>query len=159
MRISVLAGPGDSTHILLNWLADQGYQDVQIILEESVSRRKMLRHRLRRLGIVSVAGQIAFMICVLPFLRRRSGARRAALLEAHGLRASPPLAKIIHVPTINVKIVSNPSTKTDNHQDHRRRSHSDSGTRPDPLPEHREPVPGSRHSGIRRPSRSRHQGR
>ena len=87
MKISVLAGPGISTNILLNWLEDQGYSDVEAIIEPKVSRGKMLRYRLRRLGILETVGQIAFIVTVMPFLRREAVVRQDKILEHYGLRS------------------------------------------------------------------------
>lgn len=89
MRITVLASPGASTEILLNYLQDAGFTEVSAIFEEPTSRAAMLRFRRRKLGLWAVLGQVAFMGLVSPVLLRRGGARRAALLQEYGLRDSP----------------------------------------------------------------------
>lgn len=102
MRVSVLASPGKSTNILLNWLEDQGYSDVEAIIEPNVSRMKMLCYRLRRLGVLEATGQIAFMLMVLPFLRRESAERRSRILERYELRGEAnQSAHIIAIPNVN----------------------------------------------------------
>ncbi|WP_375700192.1 formyl transferase [Pseudophaeobacter sp. TrK17] len=106
MKISVLAGPGMSTNILLNWLEDQGYSNVEAIIESKVSRGKMLRYRLHRLGFLETVGQIAFIVAVMPFLRRNAVERQGKILEQYGLRSevnhSTP---IIAVPQVNHPVV------------------------------------------------------
>ena len=94
--------PGISTNILLNWLEDQGYSDVEAIIEPKVSRGKMLRYRLRRLGILETVGQIAFIVTVMPFLRREAVERQDKILEHYGLRSEVNQSThIIEVPQVN----------------------------------------------------------
>ena len=88
MRLTVLAGAGSSTEILLNWLAAAGYDDVEAIIEEAVPRKTILRNRLRRLGLAPVVGQVAFMAMILPWLSWASRGRRDEILRHNGLSAS-----------------------------------------------------------------------
>ena len=106
MRIIVLAGHGSSTDILLNWLADNGYDDVEVIIEERVPRLRMIRYRMRRLGVLATAGQLIFMATVQPLLGMTGGKRREELLAKYGLRETAPiLASRKHVPSINDRAV------------------------------------------------------
>ena len=104
MRITVLAGPGRSTNILLNWLDEQGFDDVQAIIEKGISGRTKLRSRFKRLGLRTAFGQLVFQISVPPFLKMFSASRIGHIMNLHGLKDSTPLnSNIIHVDSVNDK--------------------------------------------------------
>ncbi|HYA68040.1 MAG TPA: formyl transferase, partial [Acidimicrobiales bacterium] len=88
IRIVLLAGPGDSTNIVYHHLAAR-YGDVVVVVERPQSRWVLARRRARRLGWVTVIGQVLFVTLVMPVLRRRGRARIASILAASGLDASP----------------------------------------------------------------------
>jgi len=107
MRISVLAGPGSSSNILLNWLSDNGFSDVEVIVEKAVPRKKTLKSRVRRIGLVRTAGQVAFIALILPFLQRASLVRRAQILKKYQLRNDTPIPQnLVSVENINDEHVS-----------------------------------------------------
>lgn len=106
MRITVLAGHGASTNILLNWLADNGCDDVEAIIEEPAPRLRMIRYRMKRLGVLATAGQLIFMSAVQPLLGKLGARRRRELLAEYGLRETAPLkTSRSHVPNINDRAV------------------------------------------------------
>jgi folate-dependent phosphoribosylglycinamide formyltransferase PurN len=96
----VLGGPSESTWIVTNALARE-FGDVTLVLEELVPTADFLKRRVRKLGIVTVAGQLAFMAGWLPLLRRRSRARLAAIRAANGLDASFPSTAVARVDSVN----------------------------------------------------------
>jgi folate-dependent phosphoribosylglycinamide formyltransferase PurN len=87
-RIVVLAGPGDSTNIVVHYLAAR-YGDVVVVQERPQSRWTLARRRARRLGWVTVTGQVLFVAVVMPVLRRRGRARIASVLAESQLDPSP----------------------------------------------------------------------
>ena len=102
MKITVLAGQGASTAILLNWLIRKGYTDLAVILEAPTTRLDLIRQRTRRLGWVRTLGQVAFMVSVLPLLRFESAGRRRELLSLFELKDQmPALDQCLNVQTIN----------------------------------------------------------
>ena len=102
MKITVLAGQGASTAILLNWLIHKGYTDLAVILEAPTTRLDLIRQRTRRLGWVRTLGQVAFMVSVLPLLRIESAGRRRELLSLFELKDQmPALDQCLNVQTIN----------------------------------------------------------
>lgn len=106
MKITVLARPGSSTSILLNWLIREGYTDLDVVLEAAPKRLRQLRQRARRLGWVRALGQAAFMVGAMPVLRRQVVARRSQLLTAHDLDENmPTIERMIKVETINDPVV------------------------------------------------------
>jgi methionyl-tRNA formyltransferase len=90
VKITVLAGRGQSSFILINRLIDAGYRELDVIFEAPPSRKAMLRNRARRLGWMTAFGQLLFIVGVAPVLRRRAARRVSAILEEHGLRADLP---------------------------------------------------------------------
>ena len=102
MKITVLAGQGASTAILLNWLIHKGYTDLAVILEAPTTRLDLIRQRTRRLGWVRTLGQVAFMVSVLPLLRFESAGRQRELLSLFELKDQmPTLDQCLNVQTIN----------------------------------------------------------
>lgn len=89
MKIVVLAQQGRSTNILLNWLDDNGYDKPVVFLEAPPSRWQQLRFRRRRLGSITVLGQLAFVFLALPVLRRHGKERYRQILAEHKLKDTP----------------------------------------------------------------------
>lgn len=58
---------------------------LEVIIEAPVSKLLLLRRRVRRLGLVTVLGQILFMTMVVPVLRRAGRRRVAAIKTSFGL--------------------------------------------------------------------------
>lgn len=102
MKISVLAGHGASTAVLLNWLLQKGYDDIDLILEARPGRVSQLRRRARRQGWSRTLGQALFMAVIVPLLRRESAARRRELLDESGVdEQMPTLPRRLDVSSIN----------------------------------------------------------
>jgi hypothetical protein len=87
-RIVVLAGPGDSTNIVTNFLASK-VDDLVVVMEDPPSRLQMARRRARRVGWVAATGQILFVALLQPVLRRRGARRRDAILGAASVEDTP----------------------------------------------------------------------
>ena len=62
-KIVLLAGKGESTTIVFNSI-NQNFGVTAAIIEERESTKLFLKRRVRRLGIVTVFGQILFQILV-----------------------------------------------------------------------------------------------
>jgi phosphoribosylglycinamide formyltransferase-1 len=87
-RVLLLAGPGDTTDIVANYLAAR-VPDLQVVVEHSPSRLQLARRRAKRHGWPAVIGQVLFVVVALPFLRRRGRHRIAAIVSEAGLDTSP----------------------------------------------------------------------
>ena len=96
----LLAGPGASTRILYHALAARG-RTPTVILEAPVPRSELLGRRVRRFGLRTVAGQVAFGALVTPLLRRRAAARVLEILTRAGLRDAPLEQPILRVASVN----------------------------------------------------------
>ncbi|HEY0150769.1 MAG TPA: formyl transferase [Longimicrobium sp.] len=100
-RVVLLCGPGPSTNIVYHALARE-FGDVTVVMETLPTRSHLLRRRLRKLGIATVAGQLPFQLAVVPLLRRASARRIEAIMREHGLDDSPiPEPVIIRIPSTN----------------------------------------------------------
>jgi folate-dependent phosphoribosylglycinamide formyltransferase PurN len=99
-RVVLLAGPGASTHIVYHALA-RAFGEVPVILEERVPRGQLVKRRLKKLGLPTVAGQMLFMALAEPLLRRRAASRVAAIKREHGLDDAPISGRVISVPSVN----------------------------------------------------------
>ena len=78
------------------------FDEVRVIKEEQVSRKKLLKGRIRRLGVGPVASQLMFMGLVIPLLRKRSKSQAQKIKRLHKLNDTPiPSDKIYRVPSVN----------------------------------------------------------
>jgi len=102
MRVAVLCSPCLTTNILLSYLT--GWEDSELIVlrEASLPSSSLIKHRLRKLGLVTVIGQVAFKIIVPRLQARRTRRRTAELLQAaEASEALPDGLAIVDVETIN----------------------------------------------------------
>lgn len=103
--VVVLGRAGRSTRVLVNHL-DRTVGIGRVVIEDPESRAVFLRRRTRRLGLVRVGGQVAFMSAIAPILQRRGEDRIAGILAAHGLDDSPLRSDRIE----RVRSVNDPET-------------------------------------------------
>ncbi len=98
-RLVLLAGPGDATDIVANFLGSR-VADLVVVVEDPPSRLHMARRRARRVGWPSVVGQVLFVAALQPVLRRESARRRAVIRHAAEVDAArrPPSYQ---VPSVN----------------------------------------------------------
>lgn len=75
----LLAGPGDSSDIVADYLASR-VSKLVVVMEEPQSRVRLARRRARKVGWLVVAGQILFVSCLQPVLRWSGRHRRRAIL-------------------------------------------------------------------------------
>jgi phosphoribosylglycinamide formyltransferase-1 len=97
--VVLLAGPGDNTEIVANFLAARVPRLV-VVMEDPASRLQMARRRARRMGRLAAAGQVLFVALVLPALRRRGTERREAILRAASVDSTPRVPEH-RVPSVN----------------------------------------------------------
>lgn len=100
-RIVLLAGEGDSTHILYHALV-KDFDIARVIMEAPVAKKQFLKKRIKRLGLAKVTAQIMFQAMVVPLLAKFSAKRRKAILEQYQLNESLiPEEKITRVNSVN----------------------------------------------------------
>ncbi len=98
-RVVLLAGPGQSTDVVANYLASR-VSDLVVVVENPQSRLEMVRRRARRVGWSRVVGQILFIALLQPALRRVGTRRRAAIFRAARLNTGHR-APSHRVPSVN----------------------------------------------------------
>ena len=90
-QVVLLAGPGDTTDIVANWL-DEHITHVTLVTEEPQSRVRLARRRVKRIGWVTTLGQVIFVALAMPVLRIRGQLRRNQIVSESSLNltARPP---------------------------------------------------------------------
>ena len=98
-QVVLLAGPGDTTDIVANWL-DEHISHVTVVTEEPQSRVQLARRRIKRIGWVRTLGQVIFVAIAMPVLRIRGQLRRNQILSESSLNDTvrPP---DLHVDSVN----------------------------------------------------------
>ena len=100
-RIVVLAGPGAPTHILVHYLRSH-FPLAGVIMEAPQDKWLLMRRRAQRIGWMRTAGQVLFLLCAVPMLRRASRKRRAAILRSYGLNEQElPETELTRVGSVN----------------------------------------------------------
>jgi hypothetical protein len=98
--VALLVIDSDLCRIAARSLAKR-FPDLKIIVERHISRRELLRRRIARLGLVHVAGQLAFM-SIARVLRLASGRRISEILDNVHLEPRwPETCALLDVPSVN----------------------------------------------------------
>jgi len=96
---------GVETNVLYNALAARFR--VEVILENPPSMLKLLRWRIRNVGLLRAAGQLMFQLLVMIHVRTASWKRQRMILAEAGLITTPPpLGSIGHIPSVNAPQLS-----------------------------------------------------
>jgi folate-dependent phosphoribosylglycinamide formyltransferase PurN len=91
----------DNTRILYNGIRNDIVIS-RIIVEGPVSKKLLVKRRIKRLGYLKVAGQLAFQAGIVPLIRKLTAPRVKKLLQEHKLDTSPmPEQLITRVPSVN----------------------------------------------------------
>jgi hypothetical protein len=98
-QVVLLAGPGDTTDIVANWL-DKHISHVTVVTEDPQSRVQLTRRRIKRIGWVRTLGQVLFVAIAMPVLRIQGQQRRHQILSESSLNDTvrPP---DLHVDSVN----------------------------------------------------------
>ena len=98
-RLLMLAGDGDSTHIVANELR-KCFGDFPLIIEKKRSGWQTAHRRARKLGYGTVAGQMLF-VAASKWLHLRSRDRIEAIKRESGLDSTPVTSNVIRVESAN----------------------------------------------------------
>jgi methionyl-tRNA formyltransferase len=93
-KIILLGSNNPTTWIVYNHLIGQ-YGLFPAFIEEPVSRFKLLKNRVRKLGLFAVLDQITFILVVRPFITRSGQQRIKQICHTHGLEVTEPLTPSI----------------------------------------------------------------
>jgi phosphoribosylglycinamide formyltransferase-1 len=98
-KIVLVCSDGDSTRAIAGAL-EKKFGPITLVMENSISKWLMTKRRVKRLGLLTTAGQLAFILAVTPVLRRAGRGRIAEIEKRHGLGKSFD-SPIISVDSIN----------------------------------------------------------
>ncbi len=100
-KIVLLLGSSRSSTILYNFLSDLFRID-GVIQESGVSKKKLIRRRIKKLGVFTVFGQIVFQGFFSPLIRICARSREKKLLKIYSFSESAiPEGRIVNVSSVN----------------------------------------------------------
>jgi len=112
LKIVMLVGKDDSSNIMYHALKDT-FQIEKVIIEEAVSKKKMISNRIKRLGFMKVFGQVLFIL-FNKLLSRFSRSRIEEIMKLNGLNNKViDEGKLVYVDSINDEKVIEILQKTD----------------------------------------------
>lgn len=82
-KIVMLCSRGDSSYLVYNKLSEH-FSFEKIIVEDSVSTKNLLKRRIKKLGLLTVLGQVLFVGTVVPFLKKSTKNRKKEILNEYG---------------------------------------------------------------------------
>ena len=106
MKIAVLCSACQTTEVLLSHLAEREGDTLRVFREPKLEATTILRHRIRRLGLLTTLGQLAFITVISHLLARAARERTKALLSVHRVCDAPKGIDIRDVPTVNDQVVA-----------------------------------------------------
>jgi folate-dependent phosphoribosylglycinamide formyltransferase PurN len=99
--IILLMDNSDLSRIIYHALTKEFTLDA-VIRETKIERSSFIRKRLRKLGWRILLGQILFVKCVVPLLRRGARKRRSEILQQHGMNEDLlPIGQVTDVRSVN----------------------------------------------------------
>jgi len=99
--ITLVCTDCDYTRILYHGIKND-FNISRIIIEKPLGKRQLIKRRIKRLGLLTVVGQLIFQAGYVPFLRLASKNKIKNILQSLNLDISPmPEEKIIRVPSVN----------------------------------------------------------
>jgi len=99
-KIVVLMGTGPLPWIMINSLTEK-FGPVTVLEEDHESKKLFLKRRIKMLGPITVAGQVAFGV-LLKFMHKRSAARKESIMKCQNLSSSRPVnCEHHHIGNIN----------------------------------------------------------
>ncbi|MBK9533040.1 MAG: formyl transferase [Chitinophagaceae bacterium] len=105
-KIIFLASDCESSRWVYHALQDT-FTFEAIILEQPVSKKTLIKGRLKKTGTWQVMGQILFSVLVVPFLKIKAKERKAELVKLYGLSNS----RISHSKLLQVQSVNDDTCK------------------------------------------------
>jgi methionyl-tRNA formyltransferase len=100
-RIVLVCTDCENTRILYHGISDS-IPVAHIVTEGLVSKKLLIKRRIKKMGLFKVASQLVFQAGVVPLLRRLSRNRIKQILQERNLSTAPlPPEKVTHVPSVN----------------------------------------------------------
>jgi len=100
-KIILLAADCESSRWVYNALQEVISFEA-VILEQSISKKDLVKKRIKKIGFFTVMGQVLFTTLIVPFLKIKSKERKAALINKYNLRgAAFNSSNIMRVNSVN----------------------------------------------------------
>lgn len=99
-KVVILATEGVTTNLLYNGLSSD-FDVVKVIIESRQSKVQLFKKRVKRLGLMKVLGQAAFLLIVRPFIPSRQKRIKAILNEKKVSDSEIPSSKIKKVENVH----------------------------------------------------------
>lgn len=81
-KIVMLCSRGESSYIVYNALSEE-FKIEKVIVEDDVPTKTFIKRRIKKLGLMTVIGQIMFVSIVVPILRKVSSGRKQEILKEY----------------------------------------------------------------------------
>jgi methionyl-tRNA formyltransferase len=94
LNLLMLASDNPTSWIIYNHLVRE-FGLFPIMVEQPVSRKVLLKNRIRKLGLAKVMSQIAFVTILRRFLTWRDKGRIAEICRLEGIETEPPITSAI----------------------------------------------------------------
>jgi folate-dependent phosphoribosylglycinamide formyltransferase PurN len=104
-NILLVGSDNPTTWIIYNHLVRE-FGLFGALIEQPASRKILLRNRIRKLGFISVLGQVAFITLIRPILMRRAKQQIATIMQSSGMEPAEPMTGAIR----RVVNINNPSS-------------------------------------------------
>lgn len=102
-----MATEGETTNMLFNVLIEY-FDVVMVIIEDKISKKRILINRKKRIGVVKVIGQVLFIGLISPVLKRFSLNRINQIIADNKYsKKSIPNSKIQNVDSVNNREIIN----------------------------------------------------
>lgn len=100
-KIVLLAGQGFSTHAVYHAITE-ALPIAHVIIENPVDKKTFLKRRIKKLGFITVVGQVLFQAFVVPLLERGARKRKQQIMAETGLNGNAiPAQLVTPVPSVN----------------------------------------------------------
>ncbi len=100
-KIVFLASDCESSRWVYNALKND-FLIAAAIIEQAISKKKLIKGRLKKIGFLKVSGQILFSALVVPFLKAKAEDRKKALIKQYNLDNTPfNSSQILRVDSVN----------------------------------------------------------
>jgi folate-dependent phosphoribosylglycinamide formyltransferase PurN len=86
-KIIFLASDCESSRWVYNALKKK-FDLIAAVIEQPVSKKSLIKGRIKKIGFLRVSGQVLFSAVVVPFLKIKTKSRKAALLHDFGLEGA-----------------------------------------------------------------------
>jgi hypothetical protein len=103
-KIVMITGVGEYPVMVYNYLIENGLEINRLIIEEPINPKIFIKRRIKKLGIINVAGQVLNRLFIVPILKINATKRLEEIIKLGQLDTTPPKNGIVSiVPSANSK--------------------------------------------------------